>query len=516
MLDFKNRIGSLKKQGGFTLVEILAVIVILGILTSAAIIGVTRYKDKARKNDYDALAKSSYNAMEEYLTGHPSYNAAKLETLEEEQFLSGRIDPGTKNSRCSGVVVADKLKSESGKISDYKYYVYLCCSNYNKIYTYLGGEAIDLEDTNLDKCDTADHLVNPASFNPLTLGSPSDPSNPSDPPSNPSGGGPSSITCDPGYYLPKAKDICKICEVGFYCPGGTFTIDNDKDQGRELCPGCYEGSAEGSSKVTQCYVDVNQNYYVKEPKVCQSNCPNGYESSPHRVYYENTSSCKQKDTPTITVDVTFNCNGGTGGGTQRFTYGKSGQKFSKTCTRSGYKLVGWKNKADGSGDSLYKIDSGVSDNWIKQTAPKFTVYAHWEKAQACESYKPGTQCVGETMYVCRSAQTSPPYRTGNTYVKIYHLHEGDKRHYVGQNIGTMKIYSPVKITGYKKITYKGEEKYWYTYHMLDGAQYIDESDSYDVGIGTDNEHEYMVNPYCLVHSKDEIPCSKKYCIDDMS
>ena len=56
---------------GFTFVEILAVIVIIGLLTGISIAAFSRYKENAIKSDYEALAKSSYNAMEEYIMNHP-------------------------------------------------------------------------------------------------------------------------------------------------------------------------------------------------------------------------------------------------------------------------------------------------------------------------------------------------------------------------------------------------------------------------------------------------------------
>jgi len=77
-----------------------------------------------------------------------------------------------------------------------------------------------------------------------------------------------------------------------------------------------------------------------------------------------------------TVDVTFDCNGGSGGGSETFTYGKSGQKFSKTCTRAGYNLDGWKLKKDATARN-YTKDSGVSNDWINSHSPKVTIYAHW-------------------------------------------------------------------------------------------------------------------------------------------
>ena len=50
---------------GFSFVEILAVIVIIGLLTGISIAAFSRYKENAIKGDYEALARSSYNAMVE-------------------------------------------------------------------------------------------------------------------------------------------------------------------------------------------------------------------------------------------------------------------------------------------------------------------------------------------------------------------------------------------------------------------------------------------------------------------
>lgn len=76
------------------------------------------------------------------------------------------------------------------------------------------------------------------------------------------------------------------------------------------------------------------------------------------------------------VVVTFNCNGGSGGGTQTFTYGVSGQRFSKTCTRSGYTTTGWSLSSTAT-TSTWSVNSKVSDAWINQYSPSVTLYADW-------------------------------------------------------------------------------------------------------------------------------------------
>ena len=136
---------------GFTFVEILAVIVLIGILSSIAIVGVSRYKENAKNKDYEALAKSSYNAMEEYMMKNPYKKEATLETLDDGDFLSNRTDPATKNTNCDGSVKVEKVAGNGGSLDNGKYIVYLCCTNYKKQYTYPDGEVEDLTDPS--KCD---------------------------------------------------------------------------------------------------------------------------------------------------------------------------------------------------------------------------------------------------------------------------------------------------------------------------------------------------------------------------
>ena len=137
---------------GFTFIEILAVIVLIGILSSIAIIGVSRYRENAKNKDYEALAKSSYNAMEEYMIKHPYRKKASLEKLENGSFLSNRKDPGTKTTDCTGSVEVETEEDGSkGSMDKNKYTVYLCCTNYKKIYTYPEGKVEEY--TGTDKCD---------------------------------------------------------------------------------------------------------------------------------------------------------------------------------------------------------------------------------------------------------------------------------------------------------------------------------------------------------------------------
>ncbi len=59
------------KSNGFTLVEVLVVIAILGILFGLSVGGVQRYIAKSQQQAYDTLASSSVEATKEYVMNHP-------------------------------------------------------------------------------------------------------------------------------------------------------------------------------------------------------------------------------------------------------------------------------------------------------------------------------------------------------------------------------------------------------------------------------------------------------------
>lgn len=115
-----------------------------------------------------------------------------------------------------------------------------------------------------------------------------------------------------------------------------------------------------------------------------------------------------------TINVTFNCNGGSGGGSQSFTYGVANQKFSKTCSRTGYTLSGWKLTAGGA-SANYSVASGVGNDWINTYAPSVTVYAHWTANTYTVSYAGGGATGGSTAATtCTYGTTFSPRANGFT------------------------------------------------------------------------------------------------------
>ena len=87
------------------------------------------------------------------------------------------------------------------------------------------------------------------------------------------------------------------------------------------------------------------------------------------------------------VNVTFNCNGGTGGGSQTFTYGVANQKFGKTCTRGGYTMVGWAATSTATSKN-WDTASDVSNDWINLYSPSKTIYAVWEAVKPSITFSP--------------------------------------------------------------------------------------------------------------------------------
>lgn len=75
----------MKKQRGFTLVELLAVIVILGIILSISTVAIVGIKEKQDK-------KNKKNVISSILTGAKAYNAE--EKFDESISVSDLIDSG--------------------------------------------------------------------------------------------------------------------------------------------------------------------------------------------------------------------------------------------------------------------------------------------------------------------------------------------------------------------------------------------------------------------------------------
>ena len=134
---------------GFSLVEILATISIVGILTGVAIMGYTRFVDSSRKKAYEIMVSSAQAAMKNYAMDHPTDEEATFEELVEAGYLSAPMDPGDSSIPCRGKVFLNPdvdLSSEpTNALESDDYKVSICCSAFN--YTYESNGV----DRNVDK-----------------------------------------------------------------------------------------------------------------------------------------------------------------------------------------------------------------------------------------------------------------------------------------------------------------------------------------------------------------------------
>lgn len=161
---------------GFTIIEILAAVTIMGILTMLAIGALTTYLKQSRMKAYDIMAKSASNAAEEYIMDsairyitkdtvdiavaakeyQPATEADKTKILDaavklktfdsyltfselvEEGYLKETIDPASSGKQCKGKVVIHYEKGDEtkGQLDKYSYVVYEWCDGYSARYIY--------------------------------------------------------------------------------------------------------------------------------------------------------------------------------------------------------------------------------------------------------------------------------------------------------------------------------------------------------------------------------------------
>ena len=177
-----------------------------------------------------------------------------------------------------------------------------------------------------------------------------------------------SITLYAHWEAIQAQNINTSVDVTFNCNGGVgggnqiFTTNGGSQKFSTVCTKLGYTLAGWKKRST----DEKANYEVNSP-VSKDWIE---RNSPSVTLYAHW-------TPKI-ISVTFDCNGGTGGGMQKFTYGVGNQNFDKTCTRNGYLLAGWSKKIN-NGERTYRVKSGVSDNWIDGNSPSITLYAVWAK-----------------------------------------------------------------------------------------------------------------------------------------
>ena len=123
---------------GYTLIELLAVITIIALLTSVAVISYSYFINKANESAYENYIDSMHEASVMYF----SKDTSRLPRNNETMLLSlsdlniGSINnPKDENDKCLNSYIEAKRNDVDGVIS-IEYHVYLICNDYtnDKIY----------------------------------------------------------------------------------------------------------------------------------------------------------------------------------------------------------------------------------------------------------------------------------------------------------------------------------------------------------------------------------------------
>lgn len=136
-----------KNNKGFTLIEILAAVVILGIISAIAVPAVYKYVTKTKDFSYENMYKTVYDAVKNYridtndnnVNGFtaPTYTNADINNLVELNYLDPLIDPADRSKKCSvEVYVFECADKDASALKDHSYSVQLTCSTYAETKTF--------------------------------------------------------------------------------------------------------------------------------------------------------------------------------------------------------------------------------------------------------------------------------------------------------------------------------------------------------------------------------------------
>lgn len=125
---------------GFTMIELMAAITLLGIMSTLAVVSVSKYLNKSKKTVYRDYEDTLKNATTNYFLDHtgllPEINDVSgtkvlATTLINEDYLENMKDPTNKSFNCNNnsyVIVT--RKDNVGFNMDLEYRVCLVCSKY--------------------------------------------------------------------------------------------------------------------------------------------------------------------------------------------------------------------------------------------------------------------------------------------------------------------------------------------------------------------------------------------------
>lgn len=123
----------LKNNKGFTLIEVLSTVTILGIIGTIVTVSVSRYLAKSKLRSYTMMSQSIYEAVENCIIENVCNledDEIKTETLKNYGYIKNLESPKKGAGECSGTVNIkdnDPSQSQNNAYKNYSYEVKLNC-----------------------------------------------------------------------------------------------------------------------------------------------------------------------------------------------------------------------------------------------------------------------------------------------------------------------------------------------------------------------------------------------------
>ena len=380
---------------GFSLVEILVAIAILGVLMTMAANAYNVYKKKARQQAYDTMAKSVTTAASNYLMENAKEKYISFETLKELDYIDTLQDPRYKENECSGIVINKVIQGQEQKKLDVLFQkVKLCCKNYKYQYDYTGDE---VKITEIDSCEYVEGDEIDGVYKLIY---------------KPSGG----TECVPGVVLKRQNEewgeLCKTTRENFAFKGwntkkngsGSTITEHTKVGDKDISAYAIwneifklEYDEDGGSKCDPSFIRKENG--EKWGTLCETE-RNGYAFKGWRTKKDGEGTKITKNSfaeknltvyahwnPYITI--TFDSQGGTQCNPNSITK-ERGEEWEELCkpTRSGYVFKGWNTKKDGTGTKVTATTKATENMTLYAIwNPKYTITYNSNGGKACN---PGT------------------------------------------------------------------------------------------------------------------------------
>ena len=122
---------------GFSLIELLGVVVILGILLSMGIAAYSRYRRQAAEDSYNIMSENAASAAEDYFMDNINEEGVTIEKLVQEEYLEKTVDPMFKDEVCTGTVNKFNIQNTNGNaIESNTYKVVINCKKHSSCNIY--------------------------------------------------------------------------------------------------------------------------------------------------------------------------------------------------------------------------------------------------------------------------------------------------------------------------------------------------------------------------------------------